>query len=41
MYELIAHGEDLEVDGITMFSIRSNGSTFPIMPADELARRSV
>ncbi|MEM7067585.1 MAG: DUF1285 domain-containing protein [Pseudomonadota bacterium] len=40
MYELIAHGEEIEVDGRLMFSIRSNGMTFPIMPADELARRS-
>lgn len=40
MYELIAHGEEIEVDGRLMFSIRSNGVTFPIMPADELARRS-
>ncbi len=41
MYELIAHGEEIEVDDRLMFSIRSNGVTFPIMPADELARRSV
>ncbi|MGI9351806.1 MAG: DUF1285 domain-containing protein [Rhizobiaceae bacterium] len=40
MYELIAHGEEVEVDGRLMFSIKSNGVTFPIMPADELARRS-
>jgi len=40
MYELIAHGEEIEVDGRLMFSIRSNGEIFPIMPADELARRS-
>ncbi len=40
MYELIAHGEEIEVDGVLMFAIRSNGITFPIMPADELARLS-
>ena len=40
MYELITHGEEIEVDGRLMFSIRSNGMTFPIMPVDELARRS-
>lgn len=40
MYELIAHGEEIEVDGKLMFAIRSNGATFPIMPADELARLS-
>lgn len=41
MYELIAHGEEIEVDGILMFALRSNGSIFPIMPADELAQRSL
>lgn len=40
MYELIAHGEEIEVDGRLMFAVRSNGSIFPIMPADELARLS-
>jgi len=40
MYELIAHGEEIEVDGVLMFAIRSNGITFPVMPADELARLS-
>ena len=40
MYELIAHGEEVEVDGRLMFSVKSNGVTFPIMPAEELARRS-
>lgn len=40
MYELISHGEEIEVDGKLMFSIRSNGEVFPIMPADELARKS-
>ncbi len=40
MYELIAHGEEVEVDGVLMFAIRSNGATFPIMPADELKRQS-
>jgi len=40
MYELIAHGEEIEVDGKLMFAIRSKGAIFPIMPADELARLS-
>ena len=40
MYELIAFGEEIEVDGTVMFSVQSNGKVFPIMPADELARRS-
>ena len=41
MYELISHGEEIVVDGQLMFALRSNGMVFPIMPADELARRSV
>jgi hypothetical protein len=40
MYELIAHGEEIEVDGTVMFAVRSNGAVFPIMPADELAQKS-
>lgn len=40
MYELISHGEEIEVDGKLMFAIRSNGEVFPIMPADELAKLS-
>jgi hypothetical protein len=40
MYELIAHGEEIEVDGTLMFAVRSKGSVFPIMPADELAKLS-
>ncbi|MFD0915775.1 DUF1285 domain-containing protein [Pseudahrensia aquimaris] len=40
MYELVEHGEEIEIDGKTMFSIRSGGEVFPIMPADELAAQS-
>ena len=40
MYELIAHGEEIEVDGELMFAVRSKGEVFPIMPADELQRLS-
>lgn len=40
MYELIEHGEEIEVDGKLMFAVRSNGAVFPIMPAEELARLS-
>lgn len=36
MYELVAHGEDIEIDGKTMFAVRSKGSIFPIMLASEL-----
>lgn len=38
MYELVAHGEEVEIGGVTMFALRSNGCVFPLMPADELAR---
>ena len=40
MYELISHGEELDVDGRTMFVLRSNGKVFPIMPSDKLAELS-
>lgn len=40
MYELIATGEAIEIDGETMFAVRSGGAVFPIMPADELKRRT-
>ena len=40
MYELIAHGEEISVDGKMMFAVKSKGAVFPIMPADELARLS-
>ncbi|MCL7996778.1 DUF1285 domain-containing protein [Brucella sp. 21LCYQ03] len=36
MYDLVALGEEIEVDGVTMFAVRSNGVVFPIMPADAL-----
>jgi hypothetical protein len=41
MYELIAHGEEIEIDGEMLFALRSNGVVFPIMKAEELARLSV
>lgn len=36
MYDLVDLGEVIEVDGREMFSVRSGGEVFPIMPADEL-----
>ena len=36
MYELVALGEILDVQGRAMFAIRSSGEVFPVMPADEL-----
>ena len=41
MYELISHGEEIEVDGKMMFAVRSKGEIFPIMSADELIRQSM
>ncbi|RUZ32314.1 DUF1285 domain-containing protein, partial [Mesorhizobium sp. M7A.F.Ca.CA.001.04.1.1] len=40
MYELVGHGEEIEIDGETMFAVRSKGAVFPIMPADQLKRLS-
>lgn len=36
MYDLVELGEEAEIDGRTMFAVRSGGVLFPIMPADEL-----
>jgi len=36
MYELVGHGEEISVNGETMFAVRSRGAIFPIMPADRL-----
>ena len=40
MYELVGHGEEIVVEGTPMFSLRSNGVVFPVMPADRLERLS-
>ena len=40
MYELVEHGEEIEIDGRTMFAVRSKGQVFPIMPAEKLKRLS-
>lgn len=40
MYELVKHGEPIEVDGVQMFSVRSKGEIFPIMPMDRLKELS-
>lgn len=40
MYELVEHGEELDIDGRTMFAVRSRGQIFPIMPAAELKKLS-
>jgi hypothetical protein len=41
MYELVNLGEEIEVEGRPMFSVRSKGVVFPIMPAETLKKLSV
>lgn len=41
MYELAELGEVVAVGGVPTFAVRSNGATFPIMPAERLERLSV
>jgi hypothetical protein len=41
MYELVNHGEEIDIDGKTMFAVRSKGVVFPIMPANELEKQSL
>lgn len=38
MYELVGLGEEVAVDGRDWFGVRSGGSFFPILPADETTR---
>ena len=38
MYDLVEIGEEIVIDGRTMFAVRSRGAVFPVMPADELHR---
>jgi hypothetical protein len=40
MYELVGHGEEMDVAGQAMFAVRSRGMVFPIMPAERLAELS-
>ncbi|CAN7214874.1 DUF1285 domain-containing protein [Rhizobium sp. LjRoot254] len=41
MYDLVELGEQVELDGVMMFCIRSGGKLFPVMPADELEALSI
>lgn len=41
MYELVNHGEEIEIGGRQMFAIRSRGEAFPIMPAERLRELSL
>ncbi|OJF96830.1 DUF1285 domain-containing protein [Pararhizobium antarcticum] len=36
MYDLVALGETVVIDGVAMFALRSCGAVFPVMPAAEL-----
>ena len=36
MYDLVALGETVDIDGVPMFAVRSGGMVFPVMPAAEL-----
>ena len=40
MYELIEHGEEIDIDGTAMFAVRSHGEIYPIMPVEKLRRLS-
>jgi hypothetical protein len=40
MYELAELGEEIEIEGVPMFALRSNGAVFPVMPIDMLERLS-
>lgn len=40
MYELIALGQEIEVNGQTMFAVQSKGEIYPIMAAETLAELS-
>lgn len=40
MYELVEHGEEIDIGGRIMFAVRSKGEVYPIMPAEKLKRLS-
>ncbi len=33
MYDLVALGEEIEIDGVMTFAVRSGGAVFPVMPS--------
>ncbi|MBM2709722.1 DUF1285 domain-containing protein [Mesorhizobium caraganae] len=41
MYELVEHGEEIDIGGKTMFAVRSKGEIYPIMPTEKLKRLSM
>jgi len=40
MYELVEHGEEIAVDGVPTFALRSNGTVYPVMAMDSLRAQS-
>jgi hypothetical protein len=40
MYELVEHGEEVDIAGRAMFAVRSHGQIYPIMPVEKLRRLS-
>ncbi|MER8862496.1 DUF1285 domain-containing protein [Mesorhizobium sp. M0751] len=40
MYELVEHGEEIDIGGKMMFAVRSKGEVYPIMLAEKLKRLS-
>lgn len=40
MYELVEHGEEIDIGGRTMVAVRSRGEVYPILPAEKLQRLS-
>ena len=41
MYELVEHGEEIDIGGKIMFAVRSKGEVYPIMPTEKLKRLSI
>lgn len=40
MYDLVDLGEEVEIDGVAMFAVKSNGQVYPIMTMAELNAQS-
>ena len=38
MYELVDAGEEIEIDGVLMFALRSKGQIYPVMSVEKLRR---
>ena len=38
MYELVEAGEEIEIDGVLMFALRSKGQIYPVMSVEKLRR---